>query len=77
MVSRERNYRGKVIGKKEKCEKGKVQCLEAKVQSVYYWSAEIVRCGKYNTVFLYRTVLFLKIPYVIPYRTFCQNRTVP
>ena len=36
-----------------------------------------VRYGKYNTVFPYRAVLFLKISYVFPYGTSCQNLTVP
>ena len=54
-----------------------MQYLEAKVQSVRYWSTERVRYGTENIIPYFRTVLFLKIPYVIPYRTFFQNLTVP
>ena len=77
MVSGERNCCGKVIGKKEKCKKRKVKHLEAKVQSVHYWSTESVRYGTENIIPCFRTVHFLKIPYVIPYLIFFQNRTVP
>ena len=34
---------------------------------------ERVRYGKNNTVFSYRTVVYQKIPYVIPYRTFFRT----
>ena len=33
--------------------------------------------GTENTIPYFRTVLFVKIPYVIPYRTFFQNLIVP
>ena len=64
--------RGKVIGKKEKCSTWKQMC-----KACITGGTESVRYDTENVTPYFRTVLFLKIPYVILFRTFCQNLTVP